>query len=277
MFTEEATATGTVLSMASRRVRSATLKIHKTAPGTRIASSLSCVEIFVALYYGGVLAFDAAQPGWEGRDRLIISKGHGAISLYPILADLGYFDASELSRVCKEGSFLGGIPDCVIPGFETINGSLGHGPGVAAGMAIALKRRRNEATVFVLIGDGELYEGAVWEALMFAGEHGLDNLVMILDNNKASMLGFCKNILDLEPIAEKFRAFRWSVETVDGHDADALASSLAELKADRRGRPKLLIADTVKGKGARSLEGDHLRHIKNLDADQVDSLVAGVE
>jgi transketolase len=100
---------------------------------------------------------------------------------------------------------------------------------------------------------------------------------MILDNNKASMLGFCKNILDLEPIAEKFRAFRWSVETVDGHDADALASSLAELKADRRGRPKLLIADTVKGKGAPSLEGDPLSHIKNLDADEVDSLVAGLE
>lgn len=277
MYAGEATATGRDLNLASRRVRSETLKIHKTAPGTRIASSLSCVEIFVALYYGNVLAFDASRPGWEGRDRLIISKGHGAISLYPILADLGYFDASELSKVCKEGSFLGGIPDCVIPGFETINGSLGHGPGVAAGMAVALKRRRNEATVFVLIGDGELYEGAVWEALMFAGEHALDNLVMILDNNKACMLDFCKNILDMEPLAEKFRAFKWAVETVGGHDAVALAASLAGLKALKSGRPKLLIADTVKGKGAPSLEGDPLSHIKNLDADEVDSLVAGLE
>ncbi|MBI5236212.1 MAG: transketolase [Deltaproteobacteria bacterium] len=271
------TGAATTLSSMARRVRRETLKIHKTAPGTRIASSLSCVEIFVALYYGNVLAFDAHRPGWEGRDRLIISKGHGAISLYPILADIGYFDASELSKVCKEGSFLGGIPDCVIPGFETINGSLGHGPGVAVGMAIALKRRRNEATVFVLLGDGELYEGAVWEAIMFAGGHELDNLVMILDNNKACMLDFCKNILDMEPLAEKFRAFRWTVQTVDGHDAGALAASLAALKADRSGKPKILIADTVKGKGAPSLEGDPLSHIKNLSAAEVDSLAAGLE
>ena len=143
-------------------VRRETLKIHKIAPETRLASSLSAVEILTVLYYGRVLAFDPHHIHAENRDRLIISKGHGSISLYPILADCGYFPKDELLKVCKEGSFLGGIPDAIIPGYETINGSLGHGLGVGCGMALALKRKERKETVFVLVGDGELFEGSVW-------------------------------------------------------------------------------------------------------------------
>lgn len=258
-------------------VRQETLKIHKIAPETRLASSLSAVEIFVTLYYGGIIKFDPENIKWECRDRFVISKGHGSISFYPILADLGYFSKKELSRVCKEGSFLGGIPDPIIPGYETMNGSLGHGLGVACGMALALKRRNRKENVFVLLGDGELYEGSVWEAVMFSGEHRLDNLVLIIDNNKICMLDYCKNILDIEPIEEKFRVHKWAVDRVDGHDIVRLYESLQRLKGDAEGKPKVLIADTVKGKGVQCLEGDSLCHIKSLKQEDIDQIIAGLK
>src|SRR3990167_836390 len=240
----------------AKLVRKETLNIHRIAPETRLASSLSCVEIFVVLYYGKVLSFNPSDIQLQDRDRFIISKGHGAISFYPILADLGFFDKHELGRVCKEGSFLGGIPDCIIPGFETTNGSLGHGLGVACGMALALKRKKRKEMVFVLLGDGELYEGSVWEAVMFAGEHKLDNLIAIIDNNKICMLDYCRNILDLEPCDKKFAAFNWKAKRIDGHNVAELYNALIELKKTGNGRPKVLIADTLKGKGVPSLEYD---------------------
>jgi transketolase len=254
-------------------VRKETLKIHKIAQETRIASSLSAVEIFTVLYYGKILSYDAKDPAWEGRDRFIVSKGHGAISLYPILADLGYFDKKELNNVCHEGTFLGGIPDSLIPGFETINGSLGHGPGVACGIALALKRKKAREVVFVLLGDGELYEGSVWEAIMFAGEHKLDNLILILDNNHICMLDYCEKILDMSPLEEKFKSFKWDVVTLDGHDVNQLYDSFISLKKERNHRPKLLIANTVKGKGVHSLEKDPLCHIKNVKPADIDKIL----
>ena len=257
-------------------VRKETLNIHRIAQETRLASSLSCVEILVVLHYGKILSFNPANIKWEERDRFIISKGHGAISFYPILADLGYFSKEELSRVCKEGSFLGGIPDCIIPGFETTNGSLGHGLGVACGMALALERKNRNEKVFVLIGDGELYEGSIWEAVMFAGEHKLDNLILIIDNNKVCMLDYCKNILDLEPLNEKFKVFKWDLEAVNGHDVNQVYNTLMNLKEERNKRPKILIANTIKGKGVPSLETDPLSHIKVLKEKEIDTAIAGL-
>ena len=256
-------------------VRKKTLNIHKIAPETRLASSLSDVEIFVALYYGNILKFDPRNIAWEGRDRFIISKGHGAISLYPILADLGYFPAEELNKVCQKGSFLGGIPDIIIPGFETTNGSLGQGLGVACGTAVALKRKKSDSEVFVLLGDGELYEGSVWEAIMFASEHQLDNLIVVIDNNKICMLDYCKNIIDLTPLEKKFRAFNWEVKTIDGHNIEAAYNTLHALKGDRSSRPKVVIADTVKGRGVPQLENDSLCHIKSLKEDEINDLLEG--
>lgn len=258
-------------------VRKETLNIHRIAQETRLASSLSAVEIFVALYYGNILSFDPTNPRWEDRDRLIISKGHGSISLYPILADVGYFDMQELKRVCMEGSFLGAIPDTIIPGYETINGSLGHGLGVACGIAIALKRQNKKEKVFVLLGDGELYEGSVWEAIMFAGEHKLDNLILIIDNNKVCMLGHCRNILDLEPLNEKFRSFKWDVDEFDGHEIAVVCEALREAKDVKVNKPRLLIANTVKGKGVPSLETDPLSHIKNIRPEDIDKVIAGLK
>ncbi len=253
------------------RVRRETIRLHKLAPETRLASSLSDVELFVALYYGGLLKFKPAQPRWEGRDRVIVSKGHGGISLYPILSDLGFFDRSELDRIGKAGSILCGIPDD-IPGFETINGSLGHGLGVGCGMALALKRKGSAAGVVVVAGDGELFEGAVWEAVMFAGHHKLDNLTLIVDRNKRSMLGQTREILDLSPLDAKFSAFGWAFVTDDGHDLAVVHRTLSGLLPARGGKPKVFVAETVKGKGVPSLERDDLCHIRTLTPEQVDAL-----
>jgi len=255
-------------------VRKETLKIHKIAQETRIASSLSAVEIFVTLYYGKIINFDPANLRWEKRDRLVISKGHGAISFYPILADVGYFDKGELGNVGQEGSFLGCIPDCIIPGFETTNGALGHGLGVACGISLALKRKGRNERVFVILGDGELFEGSIWEAVMFAGEHRLDNLIVIIDHNKVCMLDYCRNVIDLGSLDDKFRVFKWKAETVDGHDVYFLYNVLAALKEDKEDKPRVLIAHTIKGKGVPRLETDALSHVKNLKAEEIDAILA---
>jgi len=250
-------------------VRVRTLKIHGLSPATRIASSLSPVDVLTVLFYGGILAFDAANPLWEGRDRFIVSKGHGAIGLYPIFADLGFFPASALDSAGKSGSFLGGIPDATVPGFETTNGSLGHGLGVACGVAMALFAGEKSEHVFVLMGDGELNEGSVWEAVMFAAQHKLGNLTLIVDRNRKCMLGECAGIMDLSPLDAKFAAFGWDVCTVDGHDTDALLPVLAASKDPGRTAPRLVIANTVKGKGVKVLEDDPISHVRTLNAAEV--------
>lgn len=250
-----------------------TLAVHRRAPETRLASSLSPIEIFVALYYGGVLRFDPAQPLAEHRDRCIISKGHGSICMYPILADLGYFPLEELQRVCQAGSFLGGIPDPVIPGYETVNGSLGHGLGVASGMALGLKRKGSDRSVFVVVGDGELHEGANWEAIMFAAQHRLDNLHLIVDDNGISMLGYTDDIVSHDPLSVRLSAFGWDCLEVDGHDVAAVQTALLQMKASCAGKPQALIARTLKGHGVPGLENAPLSHIMNPKPELIDSLL----
>ncbi len=250
-----------------------TLKIHRRAPETRLASSLSVIEIFVALYYGGVLRFNPTSPRDEQRDRCIISKGHGSICMYPILADLGFFPLSELEQVCKAGSFLGGIPDPVIPGYETVNGSLGHGLGVGTGIALGLKAKKSDRQVFVVVGDGELHEGANWEALMFASHHGLDNLHLIVDNNKISMLDYTINIVSHDSLVERLQAFGWECVEVDGHNVLAVQNALLAMKSQSLGKPKALIAHTKKGFGIPSIENAPLCHIMNPKPEEIDSLL----
>ena len=261
------------LEAKARWVWRETLAIHQRSPETRLASSLSPIEIFTALYYGGILQYRASDPFWEERDRCIISKGHGSICMYPILADLGFFDAGELERVGKAGSFLGGIPDPVIPGYETVNGSLGHGPGVAAGMALGLKCKSGASSVFVVVGDGELHEGACWEAIMFASQHQLDNLHMIVDDNKISMLGYTDDIVSHGNLQERLTSFGWDCRAVDGHDVEAVCQSLATLKTTKEGRPKALIARTIKGRGVPEMENAELSHIITPKPESIDSLL----
>ena len=250
-----------------------TLAIHRRAPETRIASSLSPVEIFVALYYGGVLNYNAAEPLAESRDRCIISKGHGSICMYPILADLGFFDASELDRVCQSGGILGGIPDPIIPGYETVNGSLGHGLGVATGTALGLTRKGGDQQVFVMTGDGELHEGACWEAIMFAGHHGLDRLNLIVDDNRTSMLAHTRDVISLGQLDVRLGSFGWDVTIVDGHDVMAVRDALLAMKRKHGGQPKALIAKTIKGRGVPGLENEPLSHILAPRAEVLDALL----
>jgi transketolase len=253
-----------------------TLKIHRACPESRIASSLSCIEILVALFYGGVLRFDPKKPLDEGRDRLIISKGHGSISYYPLLADLGFIDKKELDAPGSLGNKLKAIPDTLIEGYETINGSLGHGLGVGIGMALGLKAKGSDRKVYVLVGDGELNEGSVWEAVMLAGHHRLDNLCVIVDANGLCMLDWCRNIVDLQPVETKFQAFGWQAERIDGHDEQAVIAALERFKAKPAGHaPCVVVAETIKGRGVPSLEGDSLCHIKSLKPEAVDALLSG--
>ena len=261
------------LSKRVNRVWRETLKIHRHAPETRLASALSSIEIFVALYYGGILSFDPSHPLLESRDRCVISKGHGSICMYPILADLGFFPTEELNRVCKSGGILGGIPDPIIPGYETVNGSLGHGLGVGTGMALGLNRKKSASEVFIVTGDGELHEGANWEAMMFASQHNLDNVNLVVDDNQISMLGFTNDIVSQVTLPERLRSFGWDCSEVDGHNIDEVVKSLRSMKSCKQGKPKALIARTLKGRGVPDLENTPLAHISNPKPELIDSLL----
>lgn len=265
-----------MLNEKARWVRRELLRLNKRAPETRIASSLSSVEIFTALYYGEVLVQFPLDPYNKNRDRCIISKGHGSICMYPILADLGFFPSAALETVCQSGSFLGGIPDPVIPGYETLNGSLGHGLGVATGMALGLKHHQCNESVFVVCGDGELHEGSNWEAIMFASQHELDNLNLLVDNNSISMLGFTDSIISHDGFRRRFEAFGWDCQTVEeGHDAELLARSLITMKQKKNKRPKILVVNTIKGYGVSNLENQALSHVLPADPDIVEHLLGG--
>jgi len=267
-----------LLKEKSKFIRCETLRIHKLAPETRVASSLSPIEIFVSLYYGDILHFNPKDSRDKNRDRFIISKGHGSISMYPILADIGFFNKEELNNVCKEGTFLGGIPDPIIPGYETVNGSLGHGLGVGAGIAIALKTNNKEQNVVVLAGDGELNEGSNWETIMFAPQHKLDNLTLIVDYNKVSMLDYSKNIIDLNSLNAKFEAFNWNVyEVIDGHDVDEVYNTLHKAVNNRGKKPKVVIVNTIKGKGVPFLETHSLSHILSVKPEDIDKIIKDIQ
>jgi len=251
-----------------------TLKIHKRSPETRVASSLSPIEIFVSLYYGGFMRQDPSDPRSAERDRCIISKGHGSLCMYPILADLGFFPMSELENVAQEGSFLGGIPDPIIPGYETVNGSLGHGVGVACGVALALKRKGLPQDVYVVTGDGELHEGSNWEAFMFAAQNKLDNLNIIVDNNHISMLGATDDIVSHRNLAKKFEAFGWSArEVIDGHWVTDVAEALQDSLQEKLGKPKATIVNTRKGNRVPGLENAPLSHVTAIKPQQIDDLL----
>ncbi|MBF0208414.1 MAG: transketolase [Oligoflexia bacterium] len=250
-----------------------TVKIHWKAKETRVASSVSPIEIFCVLFYGKLLDHNPSEPYWENRDRFIISKGHGSICFYPIFADLGYFAKDELERVGDKDSFLGGIPDPVISGYETVNGSLGHGIGVACGIAKALKTKGKGQKVFVLTGDGELCEGSIWEGLMFASHHQLDNIIAIVDNNKISMLDFTKNIIGEDSWVDKFKAFGWDVYRVDGHDVENIYDVISRCKNSGSGKPQVIIADTIKGRMIPGLENHPLSHVMSINESTFNKII----
>ncbi len=237
--------------------------------------SLSCADILTALYFGGVMDHDPQNPKWEGRDRFILAKGHAAPALYAALAQAGYFPREELMTLRKLGTRLQGHPDCnLCPGVEVSTGSLGQGLSIAAGACTGLKLSGSTQTVFALLGDGECQEGQVWEAAMWAAHKKLDNLVAIVDRNCLQIDGNTADVCDPGDVAAKFAAFGWEAAEVDGHDIPALVSALSAAKADRSGKPHVLVARTVKGKGVSFMENQAGWHGKAPNAEQTQTALA---
>jgi len=241
-------------------IRKTMLEMCIKAGTGHVTSSLSCIDILVALYYGKVLRFDPKNPNWENRDRFILSKGQASPALYTILADLGYFDKKELRKFAQKDGKFGVHLQQDVPGIEITSGSLGHGFGIAAGLALGAKMNRQLHLVFALLGDGECYEGSIWETAMFASHNKLNNLVAIVDRNYLCVTDFTENLVELEPMGDKWLSFGWEVCRLDGHSFENMLEILKTVRSRRSSRPLLIIADTIKGEGIECLSNIPLWH-----------------
>lgn len=220
-----------------------------------IASALSQTEILISIYYGKIAnIIKKGNSKYSERDRVIVSKGHSAMGAYPILADLGFFSKKELSKYGTKNGILRIYGDKSIPGIETTSGSLAQAPGVAAGFAYCAKKDKNFFYSYVIISDGEHYEGQLWETAMFASHHKLDNLIFIVDRNKQIILGKSEDLLKLEPLDEKWKSFGWNVFNIDGHKYSEILTALKKTRNLRNGKPSVIIANTIKGKGISYME-----------------------
>lgn len=251
----------------AQRIRAHVLRMVHRARASHVGSCLSIADI-LAVLYRDVLRVDPQRPDWPLRDRFVLSKGHAAAALYAVLAECGFFPQEWLDDYCQNGSRLAGhVVRQGVPGVEVSSGSLGHGLPIAVGMALAAQRTAADYRVFALLSDGECDEGSTWEAALFAPHHQLSNLKVIVDYNQIQSFGRTEQVLDLEPFAEKWRAFGWAVQEVDGHRHGALKSALAV--RDRSGRPSVVIARTVKGKGVSFMEDQLLWHYRSPDREQL--------
>ena len=255
------------VSELARKIRVQVLRMTHKAKASHVGTSLSIADI-LAVLYGGVLQIQPTEPESPDRDRLIVSKGHSAAAVYAALAESGFYPRTWLDTYCQDGSRLAGHVTRGVPGVEASTGSLGHGLAIGCGMALGAKRDQNSNRVFVLMSDGECDEGSTWEAALFGPHHRLDNLVAIIDYNKIQSFGSVKEVLDLEPLADKWRAFGWSVQEVDGHDHEQLLDVLGRIPFVE-GRPTCVIAHTVKGKGVSFMEHQLAWHYKSPDAEQL--------
>lgn len=247
------------LAKICRKTRRQIVEMITAAKSGHPGGSLSAVEILVTLYFD-VLRHDPKNPAWEDRDRFIMSKGHAAPVLYSILAQSGYTPEDKLDTLRELGSIYQGHPDVrFIPALEASTGSLGQGLSIGLGMALAARMDKRPSRVYVLLGDGEVQEGQIWEAAMFGAYHKVDNIVSIVDYNRIQLDGFVKDIMDLEPLAAKWKSFGWHVLDIDGHSIPALQAAYAEAAATRD-KPTCIIANTVKGKGVSFMENNPKFH-----------------
>lgn len=243
------------LAETAKRLRRHIVTMIANAGSGHPGGSLSAVEIVTALYFR-VLRHRPSEPGWPDRDRFVLSKGHAAPLLYATLAECGYFPLSELSTLRKLGSCLQGHTDCTLtPGVETTSGSLGQGLSFGVGAALAGRLDRRSYHVYVVLGDGECDEGQVWEAAMAGGHFKLDNLTAIIDHNQLQLDGWNRDIMNVEPLGDKWRAFGWQVTEVDGHNMASVVAALEQARANK-GKPTAIIARTVKGKGVSFMENN---------------------
>lgn len=248
----------------ANRIRRRAIKMIHRAKSSHVGSVFSAADV-LAVLYEKILRIDPAQPDWIERDRFILSKGHASAGLYAVLAERGFFPDSWLDEFCLDGGHLAGHATHVgVPGVEASTGSLGHGLPLACGMALVGKRESRGFRVFTMLSDGECDEGSTWEAVLFAPFHRLDNLVAIVDYNKIQSLGTVKEVLDLNSLAAKWKAFGWSVLEIDGHNCAQIEDALGEIPT-QPGSPTCIIAHTVKGKGVSFMENKLLWHYRSPD------------
>jgi transketolase len=252
----------------ARCVRISCVKMVHAASSSHLGGSLSVADI-LAVLYSRILRFDASNPRWNDRDRLFYSKGHACTALYAVLKEVGFLNAVDLESFSKNGSSLTTHINHKVPGVELSTGSLGHALPVGCGVALAGKRKGQSWRVFVVLSDGELDEGSNWEGMLFAAQHKLDNLTIIVDYNKIQSFGNVKEVLNLEPLVEKLRSFGMSCREIDGHDHRQLFESLGALPAEQ-GKPTAIVAHTVKGRGVDFMENRLLWHYKTPTKEQLD-------
>ena len=249
------------LEKLSKKLRKTVLKMCYHAGGGHIAPSYSSVELMTTLYFK-ILNLDKNNLKSDTRDRFVLSKGHASALYYAILAEKGIIDEKTLNTFCQKGSKLGGHPEThLIPGVELSTGSLGHGLSFGAGVAFAGKMDKRNYRTFVLLSDGECEEGSIWEAALFASQHKLDNLIAIVDHNKLQSLGKVKEIISLEPFADKWKSFGWDVKEIDGHNISEIIDALESIPFTKN-KPSVVIAHTIKGKGISFMEGVPIWHYR---------------
>ncbi|WP_234814999.1 transketolase [Noviherbaspirillum denitrificans] len=262
-------------------IRLETIRLIEIAKTGHYTSVFSAAEIFSALYYD-VMNLRRGQPAWEMRDRFLMGKGHAAVGLFPVLADLEFFPKSWLDDYTRLGSPLGDHPDMrKVPGIDFSSGSIGHALSAGLGMALAGRFLKQDFTTFVMLGDGEMQEGQVWEAAIAAAHHRANRLIAIVDRNGYQLDGAVDDVMGIEPLDQKWKAFGWEVHTVDGHSIAALTALLRKLRADdSRTQPVCVIAKTVKGKGVKYMEtepGWHLGYLAPDDAQRAIEEIKGQE
>jgi transketolase len=247
------------LAEISKIIRRHIIEMIGEAKSGHPGGSLSAVEILVTLYWD-VMRHDPANPKWPGRDRFILSKGHAAPVLYAVMAECGYCPVDELKTLRKMGSIYQGHPDVrFLPVLEASTGSLGQGLSLALGMGSAFKLDGLDSRAYVMLGDGESQEGQIWEAAMYGGYHKVDNVCAIVDYNKIQLDGFVKDILDVAPLADKWRSFGWHTIVIDGHDLQQVKAAFVEAAATK-GMPTCIVANTIKGKGVSFMENNPKWH-----------------
>jgi transketolase len=259
----------------AHRIRRHSLRMTNLGGGSHIGAIYSCTDI-LAVLYGRILTLDPADPKSPDRDRFILSKGHACAGAYAALAERGFFPVERLDQHYQDGSDLSGHISHKVPGVEVSTGALGHGLSIACGMAYAARAARAKHRVVALLGDGECDEGSVWEAALFAGHHGLDNLTVIVDYNRLQGIGRVGDVLELSPFPDKWSSFRWEVREADGHDHVELLRELSALPF-ASGRPSCLIAHTVKGKGVSFMENTVLWHYRIPRGAEFEAALAELE
>lgn len=257
-------------------LRQCVLRMAYAGSTVHIACAFSIIEICAVLYRNH-LKYPGNDPQSPERDYLVLSKGHGVMAQYACLHQLGWLEDEDLTHYFGDGTRLKGLSDAHLPGCEVTSGSLGHGLSVGVGLALAAKLKGTDQRCYAIVGDGEANEGTIWEALLFAAHHKLDNLVVIVDQNGYQAMGRTEEVMDLQDLAAKMTAFGLDTVSLDGHDETALDTALRTLKSQRNGRPKAIVAKTVKGKGVSFMEHQNIWHYTRLSADSYEAAMAELE